>query len=308
MKKIYSFLVLAFLGAASLAHAANGTVSFQIDQNLGSGEPDLLPVETESVNASFENGVLKIDQMFYGFLPLELTINMETGEAIAADQEAMNEDGMTFYYYDVESKETELVGTLSNVGTDKCQLVLQPWGPGDYFPGYGVFFNVAFYNTIFVFDFSIPGLDETVEEPILEIESVNYVPVTTDYGLYLEFTVQVTSENLPEGSEIEVFFKGPYDDDFKSAEENENGTFGFFIAGVQPEVEYAVELYAKAGTVVSKTETFTFTLDGTGIESLFDDFSSSKFYNLKGVEVNELKQGEVYIKVNNGKAQKVLIK
>lgn len=308
MKKIYSFIAIALCGMASVANAANGSVSFQLDMNSGSGTTDLLPEEIEPVTASFENGVLMISQMFYGFNPVEFTVNLENGEAVAANQVALEEDGLTFYYYGVDTKQPEIVGTLSNLGSDKSQLILQPWGAGDYYSGMGVFFMAAFYNTVFTFDFSIPGLGVQVEAPMLEIETVNGVAVTSDYGIYMDFTVSVKSENLPEGSEINVYYKGPYDSEFKAAELNDDGTYGFLLHGLATDVNYKVDIYAQAGSLVSETVAYPFKVEQTGINAINVDSSSARYFDLKGNEVKNPKQGEIYIKVNNQSAEKVLIK
>ena len=307
MKKIYSLLAMAICGM-TLANAANGIVSFQIDQNLGTGDPDLLEGETAPVTASYEDGVLTISQMMYGFKAVDFTIDMETGDAVASDQVAVIEGSDTFYYYDVESSEKELIGKITNLGSEKCELVLQPWGPGDYFSGLGVYFTVAFYNTVFTFDFAIPGLGAEVAAPVLEIASVDYEAVNSDYGMFMDFTVWVTAENLPEGSEVTVYYKGPNDNDFKTATENTDGTYGFSIYGLEEDKDYSVEIYAQAGAMTSETETIEFKFEETGIDSITGYDSSSRFFNLKGVEVKNPQPGEMYIKLNKGNAKKVLIK
>lgn len=304
MKKIYTLFTFALCGFAALATSGTGNVTFQLDQNLGSSTPDLLDPETKEVSGEFENGILKISGMPYGFMPVEFTINLETGDAVAADQ--MADEELNMLYYNLETKEAELIGSISNMGSDKCQLSLQPWGVGGYYSGFGVLFDLILYNTVFTFDFAIPGLGLEVDEPVLDIKSVNY-SVDSEYG-YLEFTVEVSSENLPEENETEVFYKGPYDNDFKAAEESADNTFTFSIAGVEPNVGYTVQIYAKSGSVVSDVVNYPFKVESTGIESMGTDQNLTKFYDLKGMEIKNPQPGNLYIKSKEGKVQKVLIK
>lgn len=307
MKKFYTLGFCALFGII-LAQASNGVASFQIDLNLGTAEPDLLDTETQAVTGEYENGLLTITDMIYGFAPIQFTINMETGEAIAADQIAVEEDGDEFYYYDVESKQPEVTGIVTNIGTDKCRLELQPWGPGNYFPGFGVFFNVVFYNTVINFDFPIPGLGVEETEAVLKIESVEYQNVDTEYGIYLEFTVKVYAEDIPEESDIEVYYKGPYDYDFKQAQETADGSFVFTMAALEPNQYYAVEVYAQAGNIVSETVSYSFRMEEAGVDNLYQDGDGERYYNMKGHEVKNPQPGDILIRRGHGKSEKIIMK
>ena len=311
MKKIYLLLASVLYGfTAMAAEEANGTISYQIDMNNGTTEtPDLTDEITDEVTGTYEDGILSIDlSNALGLLPMEFTIDLQTGDALAEEQVAIDYDGDLLYYYDIESEEQVLVGKIFNIGTDKCQLELQPWGMGTYYSGVGLFFDLVAYNTVFTFDFAIPGLEAEVAAPVLEIASVDYEAVASDYGMYMDFTVAVTAEDLPEGSEVTVYYKGPNDNDFKTAAENTDGTYGFSIYSLEEDKEYTVEIYAQAGSLTSESEIVSFKFEFSGIDSISGNDSTTRFFDLKGVEVRNLQPGEMYIKVNKGNAKKVLIK
>lgn len=311
MKKFYLLLASVLCGFTAVsAQDANGTMSYQIDMNNGTSDtPDLTDEITDEVAGTYEDGILSIDlSNAFGFLPMEFTIDLQTGEAIVEEQVAVDYDGDLLYYYDIESEEQVLVGKIFNLGDNKCQLELQPWGMGAYYPGYGLFFDLAAYNTVFTFDFAIPGLEAEVTAPVLEIAAVDYETVNSDYGIYMEFTVAVTAEDLPEDSEVTVYYKGPNDNDFKTATENTDGTYGFSISGLEEDKEYTVEVYAQAGSLTSESETVSFKFEFNGIDSIADDDYASRFFNLNGVEIRNPQPGEMYIKVNRNNAKKVLIK
>lgn len=58
----------------------------------------------------------------------------------------------------------------------------------------------------------------------------------------------------------------------------------------------------------NRIEINVFTIDLSGIESIDADNMSSRYYNLQGVEIANPEKGQILIKVQNGKASKVLVK
>lgn len=167
MKKFYQLLTLAFCGIAAVANAENGTMTLQLDMSLGQAEPELLPAESYPVNGNYADGILTITDMPEGMEPLELTINLETGEVTAEEYQVAviddwdPSDVLTYYYYDYTTEQPSVIGSITNVDSNMCYLELQPWGAADYFPGFGIFFLSLYFNTSATFNFNIPGLQDS---------------------------------------------------------------------------------------------------------------------------------------------------
>ena len=325
MKKFYSIIATAFVlvSAPTLTNATvsnvapladdvsgDGVISWQVDMNAGYGEPELTEPEISHVSASFEAGVLTIN-MPDNLEPLSLEVDMESGDAAAIDQVAYIEsfDGETFTYYygDIATEDTVLYATVANTGTNSCLVTIQPWGECMEFLG-GYYFNVVYYNTEIVLDFAIPGLGAAVELPELTIDEVSYESIASEYGAYVEFTVVVAAENLNADDVVTLYFKGPHNDSFVPAEETEDLTYKFTIGGVEVGKVYNVTMYAQTGNITSEEVTQPFTLDiESGINTMGCENGCGRYFNFQGVEVKNPAQGNVYIRVIDNKAQKVIL-
>lgn len=150
---------------ASSANEGEGNMKYQFDYNFGWDSPILRDFSTQKVYGRYENGVLEISNMPWGYLPISFIIDPITGAATAANQLAVVDNegywGDT-YYFDVDNKTPVVNGYIENVkgknGTWSV-LTIDPWGEAQENNGY-VSFQTAFYNNTIVFDFMIPGLGE----------------------------------------------------------------------------------------------------------------------------------------------------
>lgn len=337
MKKFYLMigsLMALGIGAANADDSLTGVgeITYQFDMNMGQDEPDYFEAETEPVEVSYLDGELTLtasadaqSSEYPIAAPIIFSINLETGEALATDQISMKEEGddysFTYYYADLsttlESENYVVKATINNLEDGSGSiLTISPWGQGLPFAEMDMFFFAFVYSeTTVKLPFAIPGLaGETVEEPVLEIDEVSYdiVEVDGDYsGFYLEFTVSVLSENLPEDAKIDVYYQGPSDDSFKQAQQNEDGTYTFNIAGLEisETTEYEVTVYAQSGTTKSEEKVVPFKYMTSGINSIGNvDTATTRYFNLNGQEVINPANGGVYLKVSGNKVEKVLVK
>lgn len=140
----------------------SGNMTYQVDMWQGTmDEPELTEPETHAVTATYTeaNKTLVINDFQSGESPISFVItDFETGAAEAADQVAYEDDDFTYYYSDVATQEAVVYATVENYGEDMTIIHVEPWGEGCYIPGYGFYFNSAFYNTEILLDMVIPGL------------------------------------------------------------------------------------------------------------------------------------------------------
>ena len=283
-----------------------GNMTTQLDMNMGLlDEPELLDPETYEVEASYQNGVLTITN-FVELNPISFTINLETGDAVAANQVSSTEDGDDYYFCDVASKETTIYGHIVNMGENKSRLTVDPWGEGMDFPSFGMFLVNAYFNTEVVLNFAIPELEATIVEPVIEIDQVLYDINEEDFTVTFEVTLN--TQGLPEDADITLYYQGPNDDDFKAAEPAVDGVYTIIIGGLMNNTTNTMLLYAKSGTVVSETEEVTFSFVVSGINDVDADGENVRYYNLQGVEVKNPAPGMPYIKVNGKSATKIMVK
>lgn len=240
---------------ASEGVEGEGTMITQLDMNMGMlEEPELLDPETYQVHGAFADGKLTITN-FGDYDKIVFTIDLATGEAVAANQVAYVDEDFEYFFSDVQKKETTVYGTIKNFGDSKSQLVIEPWGEGMDFPDFGFFFNAAYYNTEITFDFAIPGLEVTAEEPVITIGEVTYnaYPDAT-----VNFVVPVTATGLAEDAVITVYYKGPNNDDFVAVEANHE-QYDFTIGGLAYATDYTITIYAASGNVKSEEVVVSFT-------------------------------------------------
>ena len=315
MKKLYT-LLSALLVCFGLSAQTTGTgeMTCQIDMSMGQGEePELEDPETYTVEATiYEDGILKIYNMPEGLEPITFTIDLTTGEATAADQIAFIDDYepddiLTYYYYDFTSGEKVVKAVIENIDEKSSRMIIQPWGEATIIEGWGLFFNVLYYNTEILFNFAIPDLGAQAELPVLTISDVECEEIPTDLYPYAVFTVTVTTENLSDDAEVEVYYFVDNGEE-QEAEEVEDGIYTFAVGGVELNVNHTVYIYAQSGNYKSDTKEYTFKLEFSGVNSILNDNENARYYNLNGVEVKNPQQGTPYIKVTSGKAQKVIIR
>ena len=308
----------------------SGTLTTQTDMNMGMGEePDLLPVDTYSVTAAYNQTANTITLSNYkevsedvssgleGLNPLQLTIDIEKGTVIATGEQASSvddwdpEEPQTYYYMDIQNEDYGVSGTIANLNENQCVIKLNPWGEGDMFPGFGFFTINAYYNTEIVLDLNIEGL---AYAPQASIDNLN---VKAD-GDDLNLTIEYTTSNVPEGSKV-------YAEIFDVLTGEEVPVFGAPIELVQnPTVvripnatyvdgqvashNYRVVLVVKDSegeTVVTATKETGITTSVEGIQ--VEGENQVRYYNMQGVEVAEPSNG-VFIKVEGTKKTKVLVK
>lgn len=151
-----------------------GTMSGQNDMNVGqTDEPDLIdPVEVE-LKGYYADGKLTISPMLnVNDHPVTFTIDLATGNAVAEncfiDSRDVMGDGtlLDYYYGDLATHEPNLYAQIYNTSENTSELVIRPWGEmGDYTAlGFGMWFEVVYYNTVAQLNFAIEGLPEKAEE------------------------------------------------------------------------------------------------------------------------------------------------
>lgn len=88
-----------------------------------------------------------------------------------------------------------------------------------------------------------------------------------------------------------------------------DGVFTIELDSLDPQTNYVVTLYASLGSYESEIGSVSFrTLDKveTGITTVEGDRSVVKFYNLQGIEIKNPTPGNIYIRVNGNKSEKIL--
>ena len=130
----------------------------QLDMNQGmTSPPDLNEPEEFELTAIYypSTNILKFNSFANSDEPLEFDVDLETGNAEAPGQIALVDDGFTYYYADIATKEDIVTGTLENTEDNTTTMTVAPWG--ELLLAYQ-FFNSAYYNTVIVLDGRIPGL------------------------------------------------------------------------------------------------------------------------------------------------------
>lgn len=310
-----------------------GNMSAQLDMSMGYGEElDLLPADEFAVTASYDEDskILTIFN-FADLRPIKFNVDLTTGKAVAEGEQisSVEEDPEYSFTYFYSNRETEEIGGVTaqvyNFGEDKTQIVVDPWGEAmDY---YGMsFFITAYYNTVIVLDGRIPGLQ--AEVPTISVANSGYAFDCVHYSIgdselaKATFHISVTTENIPDGTEVKLYFHGPnHDEDVYDEADREEAMslaigkhdFIFTIDNLARVANQELTIYAAAGPHKSEPAKILFdtTFDNsvvTGIESVTTEDGKARYFNLQGVEVVNPTSGEILIKVEGNKASKVVIK
>lgn len=318
MRKLLSVsMAAAAFFAASQAQAAEpivlaGELTAQLDMNMGMlDEPDLLEPETYPVTAAYDedSGELTFSSFADIDSPITFRLNLATGEAVAeAGQVAYEEEGWVYYYADVATMSDVVYADVMNYG-DRTLVSVRPWGT---FLKLYYFFSFAYFNTEIVLDGHIPGLQPEAVVPEIEIAAVDYTLDQT-MGTYMVFDVEVTSSGLPEDAEIRVYYNDPYFDAavLQEAVNMGGGSYSFGIAVPEEGMNVAatVNIWAVSGNVSSETYSVTFVPgDANAVGSIGAEEGAVRYYDLGGAEVRNPAAGSVLIRVEGGKASKVMVK
>ena len=303
-----------------------GNMTAQVDMSMGSGEPDLVEdLEEWTVTASFNEETNELT--IYNFADLDqiiFTVDLSDGSAVAKDQiaevEDYGEDGVfTYYYYDVKTRETTLNANVSTTEDGKTLITVAPWGEGMDAPEFGgLFFMVAYYNTVITLDGVIPGLEVAAPSLSIDVESnISYdVEHKSDYKDYAEVTFYVTvvASGLDDDADVKLYYSGPlHEGKFEEATKEvttysaESGhNFTFKLSGLDRKNDQEVSLYAVAGPYTSETVTKVFhAATTTGVEGIEAENGEVRYFNLQGVKVNNPDKG-VFVKVTGNKVEKVV--
>lgn len=310
MKQKQILLILALLCGIGMANAGQGSMSFFYDYSGGNlDNPDLDDFTTREVTGEFANGILTISNMPNYGMDINFEINMETGEVVAQGQMADEYMDTIYYYSDLATRENAVYGQIVNIeGKDESVLTLQPWGIS--YDWYGTFhWDYVYYHTNVSFDFSIPGLKHEVPlKPEITIEDVSYEIIGDSVdSLSAKFSVAVASRGIDEDSVIQLFYKDPWAWGYDVVAPDADGLYRFTIDYLSPNQTYSMSMYALCGSVLSHNKVVEFNTDQTGIDFVNIDHNEVRYFNLHGVEVKNPQNG-VYVRVDNGKCEKVLKK
>lgn len=292
-----------------------GNMTAQADMNMGMGdEVELGDVQDWEVTATYSADTKQLTiYNFGGNDPITFTVNVENNTiAAAAGQVAFDEsddEGFTYYYYDIASEEQGANGRIYTTG-EQTTLYVNPWGAGAEIEGWGLFYPVAMHNTVVVLDMTIEGL---AAEPTIEITNLALAEDEAN-GQNRIITITYETSNLPEGAKVfaEVTCETEGVEDEMNVLQELHGS----PAEVKIENAVAADGHAHTYKVVLTVKdaeentiaTATNTIVSTGVEGIeADNQGAVRYYNLQGVEVAEPSNG-VFIKVEGAKKTKVLVK
>lgn len=306
--------VLRFKAPASSSEPEEGDITgnmtYQIDMNMGAfDEPDLMDPETIEVTASYNEDTKALTIYNFAELPnpITFTIDTATGNAVAADQLAEDYDDVLLYYSDFEKKEPTVFANAYTNDENKTVLLVDTWGEGADFGGeFGYFFFFVFYNTEVTLDCTIPGLAHKADAKTIEIGDVTYNLVSTEAGAMATFTLPVTTVGLDEGAVVAI--NNSLSTSAIQSGPDADGNYTVVIGGLEYNKDYSVTFSATSGNVTSNEVVVTFDTKNLGVNGIGTDNATSRYFNLQGVEVTNPAPGNVYIRISEGKAVKILAK
>ena len=133
--------------------------------------------------------------------------------------------------------------------------------------------------------------------------------------------VSVTVSNLPEETEVEVYYSLSNDEvTFEKADRviedidtldmaTSTTKHSFSIDGLTKGQAYKVYVYAKAGNAKSDIQEFNIDENTTGVNGIYaDNDITIRYFNLQGAEINHPTPGTMIIRMEGGKATKEIAK
>lgn len=289
-----------------------GTMSAQTDMNGGQGEPELLDPENYEVTATYNPTTHKLTIVNFADLePITFIVDTENGTAESeAGLISTPDDDFPYYYCDLTEKDDVLYATVEKLDDTHTLITVDNWGEclGELYDHMTI---SAFYNTKVTLNFLIPGLDGEALLPTLSVTaSWKQEMPEGEYAVpYIIVSGEVTSENLPEGNEIKVYYSNPLNPNEVSTVETANFTdnkFEITFGSLEYNTDYSTEIYATCGAVTSETITVTFKLTTvTGVEGIDADAADAVYYDLQGRRLANPDKG-IYVKVVSGKTLKVV--
>lgn len=309
--------VLRFKAPASSSEPEEGDITgnmtYQLDMNQGMlDELDLLEPVTIDVTATYNEDTKELTIYNFAELnPITFTVNTADGTAVTVeDQVATIEDYgdgdvFTYYYADVETQTNIVYATIATTADGKTQMNVNPWGEALDFPSM-FYLNTAYYNTVLTLDCTIPGLATKAEEKTIEIGQISYNLVSTESGAMATFTIPVTTTGLEEDAVITI--NNTLSENALQEGPDAEGNYSVIIGGLQYDQDFTVTFTATSGLITSNEVVVDFNTKNLGVDSVNVDNAGVRYFNLQGVEVKNPAPGNLYIKISDGKAVKVITK
>lgn len=126
-------------------------------------------------------------------------------------------------------------------------------------------------------------------------------------GNYEQVTVTVEAENLAADDTVTLYYSLDKGESYTSVTENTDNVFTFDLKGLTEGQDYLMTLYAESGDTKSEDAEimFVFQAGSDGVNGILMEGGNARYYNFQGVEVKNPQKGQLLIKVNGNKAEKV---